>query len=352
MESVQSMNILATVVASEPSETRNLWADEELEPEPEPMPVPAPRRTLVVNTCPGIFVRGVAGTSLRVGGHDVNQPSRERHRAQEPLSSRASMACAALPGDCKPPLGPAIKHPPQVKQPLSLRAAKAREAWKIESPPLTAPVVQQFSTEPASNTYVPPPSAASSAASSATPSTSPRLSPVQAGVDLERLPQSSAPPTSWDSGCVAKVNRGPGGAHANMTSWTPEEDIILIRAVSDAGPKWSAIQKQVFPGRTIASIRNRHHRIQKGRDALALGMTKNICRKCGAPKRGHVCKSAPRAQSSSTFEGPRFEETALRWMLPPLPPPDDEYTGPYEMASMEAAPSPTSEERFGFMASA
>ena len=41
--------------------------------------------------------------------------------------------------------------------------------------------------------------------------------------------------------------------------------------VDSLGPKWSEIVKNL-PGRTVASVRNRYQRIQKGQELLAAGV--------------------------------------------------------------------------------
>ena len=81
----------------------------------------------------------------------------------------------------------------------------------------------------------------------------------------------------------------PGGVHENMRPWEPEEDRLIIELLSELGPRWSRIVKQL-PGRTISSVRNRWQRIDKGRRLRDSGMEfKNRCQQCGEPKRGHVC---------------------------------------------------------------
>ena len=83
----------------------------------------------------------------------------------------------------------------------------------------------------------------------------------------------------------------PGGRHANMQAWSPEEDGIILDMVRTDGPKWSKIV-QMLPGRTVSSVRNRWQRIEKGRKLREKGIvSKNRCHACGEPKRGHVCKA-------------------------------------------------------------
>ena len=42
----------------------------------------------------------------------------------------------------------------------------------------------------------------------------------------------------------------PGGYHANMKAWEPEEDDIIIEMLSTKGPRWKTIAKSL-PGRTV-----------------------------------------------------------------------------------------------------
>mmetsp|Transcript_50559 Transcript_50559/g.163829 ORF Transcript_50559/g.163829 Transcript_50559/m.163829 type:complete len:423 (-) Transcript_50559:208-1476(-) len=81
----------------------------------------------------------------------------------------------------------------------------------------------------------------------------------------------------------------PGGKHANMMAWAPEEDQVILDMVQQEGPKWSRIVQQL-PGRTVSSVRNRWQRIEKGRKLREAGIeSKNRCHACGEPKRGHIC---------------------------------------------------------------
>lgn len=55
--------------------------------------------------------------------------------------------------------------------------------------------------------------------------------------------------------------------------------------------KWTdvvaALEEQGYPKRTVESVRHRHRRWQKA-DATK-PESKNMCRICGLPQRGHVC---------------------------------------------------------------
>ena len=56
----------------------------------------------------------------------------------------------------------------------------------------------------------------------------------------------------------------PGGVHGHMRAWDPEEDRLIIEMLSQHGPRWAKIVKEL-PGRTISSVRNRWQRIDRGR---------------------------------------------------------------------------------------
>ena len=91
--------------------------------------------------------------------------------------------------------------------------------------------------------------------------------------------------------------------------WTPEEDRLLIDAVTIHGKQWRLIAAQYFSNganadapRNCACVRNRFLRIDPdSRKGFQLthnhdntkGITKrnNKCRRCGQRKRGHVCSS-------------------------------------------------------------
>lgn len=94
------------------------------------------------------------------------------------------------------------------------------------------------------------------------------------------------------------------------------EDEKILSLVATEGPKWSKIALEL-PGRSVASVRNRYLRIQKGVKKRAEGTAKNRCHACGLMKLGHVChakdaggpfvpirKTAPRPPVVVTAEGP------------------------------------------------
>lgn len=69
------------------------------------------------------------------------------------------------------------------------------------------------------------------------------------------------------------------------------EDHVIVQMVREVGPKWKIIKDQL-PGRTVAMVRNRWMRIEKGRKKLEEGGdVKNRCQACGEPKLGHICQA-------------------------------------------------------------
>lgn len=83
------------------------------------------------------------------------------------------------------------------------------------------------------------------------------------------------------------------GAPLKTAPWTAAEDHIISEAVARFGCKWHVICTLV-PGRTVASVRNRWHRLAKARRSEPVVPTNGSyrCGRCGQPKRGHVCRAA------------------------------------------------------------
>jgi len=103
--------------------------------------------------------------------------------------------------------------------------------------------------------------------------------------ESSNAPSSSAPQSST----TERVKKKRGGRRPNMKSWSLEEDTAIIDLVRTSGQKWKRIT-QKLPGRTLSSIRNRWIRLDSARKMRMQGKeSKNICKKCGKPRRGHVC---------------------------------------------------------------
>lgn len=72
--------------------------------------------------------------------------------------------------------------------------------------------------------------------------------------------------------------------HDVMEAWTGDEDDVLLRLIEQYGTTWRVIAERI-PSRTVSSIRNRYQRIVHGHREKG----KNVCRRCGQMRRGHVC---------------------------------------------------------------
>lgn len=74
-----------------------------------------------------------------------------------------------------------------------------------------------------------------------------------------------------------------------MVPFLPQEDLRMAELYRQYGPHWKTITEH-FPGRTVASVRNRFLRMQGAQKVRAEGgITRNRCQLCGQPKRGHIC---------------------------------------------------------------
>jgi hypothetical protein len=80
-------------------------------------------------------------------------------------------------------------------------------------------------------------------------------------------------------------------AHSRFTG---AEALALIEITKDQKRiSWTKVVKELeergFPRRTAKSVRNRHLRWRQAQNGEG-GPTKNFCKKCGRPQRGHVCE--------------------------------------------------------------
>jgi len=76
----------------------------------------------------------------------------------------------------------------------------------------------------------------------------------------------------------------------DVPMWTVEEDLLILQLVEKHGKRWSKIAQQL-PGRTDNGVRNRWNRMER---AQVLRQRRGPeagyrCRRCGQPKRGHIC---------------------------------------------------------------
>jgi len=83
---------------------------------------------------------------------------------------------------------------------------------------------------------------------------------------------------------------GKGGSKKDVPMWTVEEDLLILQLVEKHGKRWSKIAAHL-PGRTDNGVRNRWNRMER---AQVLRQRRGPeagyrCRRCGQPKRGHIC---------------------------------------------------------------
>ena len=81
--------------------------------------------------------------------------------------------------------------------------------------------------------------------------------------------------------------------HEQMSAWRPEEDNLILDLVERHGPRWGKIAVELH-GRSVASVRNRYLRMQKGIKKREEGSAKNRCHACNT--RLPSFPSAPRMQ--------------------------------------------------------
>lgn len=84
--------------------------------------------------------------------------------------------------------------------------------------------------------------------------------------------------------------------------FTGGEQLALIEIVkAQKRVRWSKVAQELeergFPKRTPKSVRNHHLRWRQATSSGG-GTSKNVCRKCGRPQRGHVCEIADEAPAS------------------------------------------------------
>ena len=121
---------------------------------------------------------------------------------------------------------------------------------------------------------------------------------------------------SVDESPATVRGRTAGGMHERMKAWEPEEDLMIVQMVA-RGCRWALIAQEL-PGRTVASVRNRWQRIEKGRRVREEGVEPmKLCLACKKPRRGHICTAkmgsgsmgVPAADelvvSASSMESPR-----------------------------------------------
>ncbi|KIY71166.1 hypothetical protein CYLTODRAFT_419022 [Cylindrobasidium torrendii FP15055 ss-10] len=114
----------------------------------------------------------------------------------------------------------------------------------------------------------------------------------------------------------------------DRTSWTPEADAALIKAVEDHGKVWTKIVKQYFPGRTGLSAKNRYNSITR-----VNGEASRSIRGVSSPRASHHVKverlEPPPAPPTSSYR--------VQPQMQPVPPLLS-YAPPEHGRTMEAYP--------------
>lgn len=102
------------------------------------------------------------------------------------------------------------------------------------------------------------------------------------------------------------------GKHTEMTAWSTDDDDRLLQLQIELGKNvWTAIASKM-PGRSVASVRNRVFRIDRGNRLVQEGKGKNRCTRCGEMKRGHACRYKIRADNDNHRTGVVNMLTSMR----------------------------------------
>ena len=95
----------------------------------------------------------------------------------------------------------------------------------------------------------------------------------------------------------------PNYSKKDVPMWHVEEDLLILQLVEQHGKKWAKIAAHL-PGRTDNGVRNRWNRMEraqviKSRRPAGAGYR---CRRCGEPKRGHICAARTIREEDSNVE--------------------------------------------------
>ena len=129
--------------------------------------------------------------------------------------------------------------------------------------------------------------------------------------------------------------------------WTVEEDLLILKLVEQHGKRWSRIAQEL-PGRTDNGVRNRWNRMEKAQASKATGSGYR-CRRCGQPKRGHICSALTSGGAPAAAREAKAAAFAKRPKSPPSPSADaaplatlyKEADFAYSSPALVPAPSPT-----------
>ena len=78
---------------------------------------------------------------------------------------------------------------------------------------------------------------------------------------------------------------------ATSEAWSADDSARLEALVATKGRKWRKIRDEDFRDHTVAQVRNRYLRMEKGKTTVEEGTFHYRCRRCGLPRRGHICKN-------------------------------------------------------------
>ena len=99
--------------------------------------------------------------------------------------------------------------------------------------------------------------------------------------------------------------------------WTVEEDLLILKLVEQHGKRWSRIAQELT-GRTDNGVRNRWNRMEKAQASKATGSGYR-CRRCGQPKRGHICSALTSGGAPAAAREAKAAAFAKRPKSPPSP---------------------------------
>lgn len=125
----------------------------------------------------------------------------------------------------------------------------------------------------------------------------------------------------------------------DVPMWTVEEDLLIMQLVEQHGKRWSKIAARL-PGRTDNGVRNRWNRMER---AQVLRQARGTeagyrCRRCGQPKRGHICAAltagATPEGEALTQKAEALSKLSATRMRPPSADGDSEATS----GSIDASP--------------
>lgn len=144
----------------------------------------------------------------------------------------------------------------------------------------------------------------------------------------------------------------------DRTSWTPESDELLLRAVTEHGKVWTKIVKTYFPGRTGLAAKNRYnsitrfnktHRVDNSAGADAspknrrhhpyLNLDMNVERKSSSSSSSSSSNntSSPAMSTSSDYMIEPWTPS-LPTLLPPQPQQQQYYTPPLQHSPLPVRP--------------